>query len=275
VDTNEQLIGRADVNDLESILSISNRDRDEIIHAVKDSADAIFTWDYEKGARPALNKLYEKAKTSQWNGETDLPWDTVVDSDFGIGPKWQSADDRWKEEVHVDLLDQFDRSTQWTASKIPAATDQLDGATPCDQWDVRELLDHMIDTQNFFAARARGEEPAFPGKTPPSLIGDDPVAAYDKARQEAVRAHQEPGALEKAGPLLGIALCDQLVHGWDLATATGQDATMPDDLAAAAFAVLDGQLTDERRGSAFKAAVAVPDNASLQDRLLAYTGRQP
>jgi hypothetical protein len=43
------------------------------IHAVKDNADAIFTWDYEKGARPALDKLYEKAKVSQWNGETDLP----------------------------------------------------------------------------------------------------------------------------------------------------------------------------------------------------------
>ena len=51
------------------------------IHAVKDNADAIFTWDYEKGERPALNKLYEKAKTSQWNGETDLPWETEVDQE--------------------------------------------------------------------------------------------------------------------------------------------------------------------------------------------------
>ena len=53
------------------------------IHAVKDNADAIFTWDYEKGARPALNKLYEKAKHSMWNGETDLPWDTEVDQEAG------------------------------------------------------------------------------------------------------------------------------------------------------------------------------------------------
>ena len=43
----------------------------------------IFTWDYEKGARPALEKLYEKAKTSMWNGETDLPWDTEVDQEAG------------------------------------------------------------------------------------------------------------------------------------------------------------------------------------------------
>jgi len=81
VTDNESLIGRHDVNDLEAILAVSNTDRDEVIHAVRDNADAIFTWDYEKGARPALNKLYEKAKSSQWNGETDLPWDTEVDQE--------------------------------------------------------------------------------------------------------------------------------------------------------------------------------------------------
>jgi hypothetical protein len=77
--TNEDILGRADANDLEAILAITNDDMDSVIHAVKDNAEAIFTWDYEKGQRPALNKLYEKAKTSQWNGQTDLPWDTEVD----------------------------------------------------------------------------------------------------------------------------------------------------------------------------------------------------
>jgi len=76
---NADIIGRAEINDLEAILSVSNTDVHEAIHAVQDNADAIFTWDYEKGARPALNKLYEKAKRAQWNGETDLPWDTDVD----------------------------------------------------------------------------------------------------------------------------------------------------------------------------------------------------
>jgi hypothetical protein len=77
--TNEEILGRADANDLEAILAITNDDMDEAFHAVRDNSDAIFTWDYEKGARPALTKLYEKAKTSQWNGETDLPWETEVD----------------------------------------------------------------------------------------------------------------------------------------------------------------------------------------------------
>jgi hypothetical protein len=77
--TNEDLIGRTDINDIEAILAVSNDHLDANIRSIKDHAEAIFTWDYEKGRRPALNKLYEKAKHSQWNGETDLPWDTAVD----------------------------------------------------------------------------------------------------------------------------------------------------------------------------------------------------
>jgi hypothetical protein len=76
---NAEIIGRDEINDLEAILSVSNTDVDEALHTVADNADAIFTWDYEKGARPGLNKLYEKAKGAQWNGETDLPWETEVD----------------------------------------------------------------------------------------------------------------------------------------------------------------------------------------------------
>jgi len=79
VASNEKLIGRRDVDDLEAILAVTNTDVDEAVHTVADNAEAIFTWDYEKGARPGLNKLYEKAKGAQWNAQTDLPWDTEVD----------------------------------------------------------------------------------------------------------------------------------------------------------------------------------------------------
>jgi hypothetical protein len=79
--TYEDILGRARLDDLDAILEVTNTDMASAVHAVTDNAAAIFTWDYEKGARPALNKLYEKAKTSQWNGETDLPWDTDVDQE--------------------------------------------------------------------------------------------------------------------------------------------------------------------------------------------------
>ena len=74
----QDIIGRADLNDVEAILAIPTVDPTEVEHAVKDNADAIFTWDYSL-ARPALRRLYEKAKTGQWNATTDLPWDTDVD----------------------------------------------------------------------------------------------------------------------------------------------------------------------------------------------------
>jgi hypothetical protein len=79
--TNQELIGRADVDDLEAILAVTNSDADAAVSLVQQNAEAIFTWDYTKGARPALDKLYEKAKVSMWNGETDLPWDTEVDQE--------------------------------------------------------------------------------------------------------------------------------------------------------------------------------------------------
>jgi hypothetical protein len=80
---NKSIIGREDVNDIEAILGITNTDVDEITHIVKDNSDAIFTWDYSL-TRPALRKLYEKAKVGQWNGATDLPWETPVDIEATI-----------------------------------------------------------------------------------------------------------------------------------------------------------------------------------------------
>ncbi len=75
------MIGREDVDDIEAILSVSNTDVDELLHAVHSNYDTVFSWDYEKGSRPKLDRLYEKAKSSMWNAQTDLPWDTEVDQE--------------------------------------------------------------------------------------------------------------------------------------------------------------------------------------------------
>lgn len=81
--SNSELIGRDELNDIEAILAITNTDVDEVEHIVKNNADSIFTWDYSL-SRPGLRKLYEKAKTGQWNGTTDLDWDTDVDIEKSI-----------------------------------------------------------------------------------------------------------------------------------------------------------------------------------------------
>ena len=80
--TDAEILDRDGVNDLDAILALTNTDISESIHAVTDNADAIFTWNYEKGERPGLNKLYEKAKHSMWNGETDLDWSIEVDQEL-------------------------------------------------------------------------------------------------------------------------------------------------------------------------------------------------
>jgi hypothetical protein len=76
--TNFEMIGRNEIDDLEAILSITNRDVDEISHVIHANSDTLFTWDYEQSRQP-LVKLYEKAKTSQWNATTDLDWSIEVD----------------------------------------------------------------------------------------------------------------------------------------------------------------------------------------------------
>ncbi len=166
--TTEDLIGRADVNDIEAIeaiMAVAAEDGEANIRAVKDHADAIFTWDYEKGRRPALNKLYEKAKVSMWNGETDLPWDTAVDpmdlvelqrAQFGMTPelrkentrgtpfeKWSDAQfDELALESNNWMLSQFMHGEQgalictakivetvpWIDAKYYAATQVMDEA---------------------------------------------------------------------------------------------------------------------------------------------------
>jgi len=77
--SNEEILGRVEINDPEAILSVTTLPETDVIHIVEDASDAIFTWGYDKGERAKLDKLYEKAKTSQWNATTDLPWDTDVD----------------------------------------------------------------------------------------------------------------------------------------------------------------------------------------------------
>jgi hypothetical protein len=67
------------INDVDDIV-IEHSDVDEVVHAIHQESDVLFSWDYER-SRPALVKLYEKAKKSQWNATTDLPWETEVDNE--------------------------------------------------------------------------------------------------------------------------------------------------------------------------------------------------
>ncbi len=174
-----------------------------------------------------------------------------------------------------DLLDLYERASAWTLDKVAGAATKLDTSTPCDEWDVRQLMNHMLDTANYFVGSARGENASPPSPEPPDLLGDDPVADFERARTETLDAFGEDGVIARTGPALGIAFSDQLLHGWDLATATEQDATMPAGLPDVAYEMVLGRFTDEQRNGVFKPEVAVAPEASAQDKLLAYMGRNP
>jgi uncharacterized protein (TIGR03086 family) len=171
-------------------------------------------------------------------------------------------------------MTRYQRASAWTAEKVAGAANQLDAATPCEDWNVRTLLNHMVQTQQFFSGRAQGKDVALT-PDPPNLIGDDPTGVFERARQDVINVFSEPGVIEKTGPLLGIAFSDVLIHGWDVARATNQDATMPDGLAAAAYETIHGRFTDEQRHGVFRPEVAIAEDAADQEKLLAYTGRDP
>jgi hypothetical protein len=163
--TNLELVGREDVHDLAAVLGTVGHEEPGGRHLVEDPCPAEFTWDYEKGARPRLDRLYEKAKAAQWNARTDLDWETAVDQERLVvlsqmaGPgslRWSPQDvagtvlERWGDEEWLRLgmenqnwmLSQFLHGEQgallctakivetvpWIDAKYYAATQVMDEA---------------------------------------------------------------------------------------------------------------------------------------------------
>lgn len=177
--------------------------------------------------------------------------------------------------MDLDMLDLYRRASDWTVTKVAGAATKPDAPTTCPGWTVRTLMSHMLETQKYFADAARGRNASPPSSTPPDLVGDDPVTDFNRARAEVLRTFEQPGVIEKTGPSLGIAFSDQLLHGWDLAKSTAQDATMPEGLPDAAYEIIHGRFTEDQRQGVFKPEVAIAPNSPAQDKLLAYTGRDP
>ena len=155
--------------------------------------------------------------------------------------------------------------------------DPLGHETPCDRFAVRDVLDHMIGGATAFAAAFRGESPG----TPPA---GDQLANFGPTLGNLVAAVSAPGALDQVveapfGPTPGdvfarfIAL-DGLVHGWDMAVATGQSYTPSDALVADVAAFAAGALDPLRDGDTFADATAAPSDATPIEQLAALTGRR-
>ena len=154
--------------------------------------------------------------------------------------------------------------------------DQLDNPTPCREFTVRGVLEHMITGATAFAAAYRGE-------APPDPVLTEPLASFGAAMDDLAAAVTAPGALDRTvqapfGAVPGdtfarFVVLDGLVHGWDLATATDQTYRPPDELVAAADAFARRTIDQLRDGQTFAAAVEPAAGASPIERLASYTGR--
>jgi uncharacterized protein (TIGR03086 family) len=185
-----------------------------------------------------------------------------------------------------DPLALLEMSTSWARTKI-AGTDpaQYGDRTPCVEWTVRDLLNHMIGGAHMYAMIVRGEYSAAAFEDGRDFIGDDPAASYDAAIAELFAAAAKDGAVERVvsgtvgeAPVAlhaGLLTVDHAMHGWDLAKATGQDATIPPEVADAGWAIYGGNIPAEFRGGWFGTEIEMGTETSTQDKLLAYTGRDP
>ncbi|HVM52125.1 MAG TPA: TIGR03086 family metal-binding protein [Acidimicrobiales bacterium] len=182
----------------------------------------------------------------------------------------------------MDVLAQFDVLVP-TFQKLAANTGagDLDRSTPCEGWAVRDVLDHMIGGATQFSAVVRGQAAGpVPATTAESLAAMTAAAVADI--DDAFRA---PGALERTldtpfGTMPGetfarLVVLDGLVHSWDLATATGQDLDVPDELVAAVDGFARAAITPELRvPGVFGPEVEPQPDATPIERLVAFCGRQ-
>lgn len=187
----------------------------------------------------------------------------------------------------MNLIEQYQATQQLTAGLMQGVSaDQMDAQTPCSEWDVRALCNHMIGGNQMMAGALAGADIPGPGTDLGDLAGDDPAGAFRAASDAMVQAASAEGALEQTyqmpfgevpgAAVLSLAIADTVTHAWDLAQATGQGFEPADELVATADGVWQQFVSPEfRAAGAFAEAQEVGEAASALDRLIAFTGRTP
>jgi uncharacterized protein (TIGR03086 family) len=183
-------------------------------------------------------------------------------------------------EVHARALD----NTQRIVSGVKRS--QFGDPTPCEDWDVATLVNHIVSGNLWVSPLVSGKTIEEVGdRLDGDVLGDDFVAAYEGSAEEAATAFRAEGAMDAPcavsyGPVPGSVYCghrliDVLVHGWDVAKATGGDTSLPAGLVDACLEVVEPQLAELEGSGAFGDNWDVPEGATPQTRLLRLLGRTP
>jgi uncharacterized protein (TIGR03086 family) len=184
----------------------------------------------------------------------------------------------------VDLLSSYTDAVRRNHDRVAAVEPgQLGDPTPCTDWDLRALMGHIIGGYQMFAAGLG--HPVAADTTPADTAG-----LHRAAGEAAIAAFAAPGALERTVSLpvgdvpghvaLTLALTDAVVHGWDLAKATGQDTTIDHEVAAVLLAGAEQMVGPQMRQPdgampVFAPPVAIGPERPAADRLIAFLGRRP
>jgi uncharacterized protein (TIGR03086 family) len=185
----------------------------------------------------------------------------------------------------TDIADLHAQALEATGRIVSGvAADRWHAVTPCADWDARALVNHLVSGNLWAAELAAGGTIGGVGtRLDGDLLGSDPAAAYAASAAAAAAAFRRPGALDAPcavsyGPVPGSVYAghrflDVLVHGRDLAVATGQDYTLDPELMQACRQIIEPQLEAFRSAGALGPEVTVPADASAQIRFLALLGR--
>jgi len=165
------------------------------------------------------------------------------------------------------------------------APEQWSAPTPCAGWDVRQLVNHVAGENAWALPLLDGLTIADVGTSlDGDLLGGDPASAWDGLAAAAVLKVAEDGVLDRivhvsfgdipAGEYLSQVTVDHVIHGWDLAQGINAPRALDPELVAFAYDFLEPQVDQWRAAGAFGEPVDVPDDAPLQERLIALTGRR-
>jgi uncharacterized protein (TIGR03086 family) len=168
----------------------------------------------------------------------------------------------------ADVIADHRKACDGFTAAVRSAAGRWNAPSPCTEWDARGVLEHVIGFHDVLLLRPLGAKPRRPKDDPPARWAVTVDALFD--------ALTRPGAVDsQRESLLGVLTTDVLVHTWDLCTAIGVEVALDARLCEIGLVRALSNQTMFEESDMFGPAVAVPDDASVQDRLLGAFGRDP
>ena len=185
-----------------------------------------------------------------------------------------------------DIVELHRRAVEWFGSNVAKTGDDQWGLpTPCADWDVRALVNHLVSEDLWMPPLMDGKTIAEVGDVyDGDVLGADPKGAWSSASAAALSSAAPDGAMERtvhlsfgdfpASEYTYQLFADHLIHGWDLARGIGADETMDPELVEACARWFAAMEEAYRAGGAIADHVPTAEDADAQTKLLAAFGRQ-